>query len=148
MHLTKHTLQLVEKEQNLSNPKLSQVATGTKRDMDLVSTLIFSKGKLRAYRSVKRVCPSPSYSVCPQSLPASRAEDAQEAATFGGPLNQETPGLHVSWIWLSQGVIFPWANRGIAERYWIFPSSCIDFEWPLTTLVFTADKIFGLKIIL
>lgn len=48
MHLTNHTLQLVEKEQNLSNPKLSRVATGTKRDMDLVSTHVFSKGKLRA----------------------------------------------------------------------------------------------------
>ena len=48
-----------------------------------------------------------------------------------------------------RGVIFPWANRGITERYWIFPSSCIDFfEWPLTTFVFAADKIFGLEIIL
>lgn len=47
-----------------------------------------------------------------------------------------------------RGVIFSWANRGTQKGTDFFPLHALIFEWPLTTLVFAADKIFGLKIIL
>ena len=148
IHLTQFILQPVEKGQHLPNPKFSRAATGTKQDLDLVSTDVFSKGKLRAYRSIKSICLSPSFSVHHGSLPASRAGGYSEGIHMGGHLNKETPGLRVSWIWLSQGFFFfffPGQTGESQKGTGLFPSSCSGFEWSLTTLVCTVNKIFDLK---